>query len=159
MLVLALCASLVCVFAACGKTVGDSGTVSVVVMSPVTNKATEYVVDLSDLNGQEGLMTVLKYLKDKKGLTYEETSGDYGAYLTKVADIGSKIEGNKTYYVMLMTNVKADYKDAETADAIQEPVTYKDITLHYSMEGSSSMHISDGAVIYICQGIYEYSAQ
>ncbi len=123
-------------------TVGDSGTVTVVVANPDADP-TEYVVDLSKLNGQEGLMTVLDYLKENNGLTYTEVPSDYGAYLTQVNNI--KEDGANGIYLYLYTTVAADADVSEYAKTMD----YKGITLTSSGVGSSSMHIEDGAVIYI----------
>lgn len=123
-------------------TVGDSGTVTIVVANPDAD-ATEYVVDLSKLNGQEGLMTVLDYLKENNGLTYTETNGAYGAYLTQVNNI--KEDSTAGVYLYLYTSVAQDADVSEYAKTMD----YKGITLTSSGVGSSSMHIADGAVIYI----------
>jgi len=144
LMVLVLATALVLSAVACAKTVGDKGTVSVV-LAPATEggEATEYVVDLSKLKGNDGLMAVLAYLKDKEGLTYTETASEYGAFLTQVGDL--KQDTAKGEYIYLYTSVA---KDADTG-AYATTVTYKEHTLTSSGVGSSSMTIEDGAIIYI----------
>ena len=144
LLVLMLAASMAICAVACAKTVGDKGTVSIVI-APATEggEATEYVVDISKLEGKDGLMAVLAYLKDKEGLTYTETASEYGAFLTQVGDL--KQDESKSEYIYLYTSVA---KDADTS-AYATTVTYKDYTLTSSGVGSSSMTIEDGAIIYI----------
>lgn len=148
-LVLALCVAVASVFAACGKTVGDTGTVSIVVApAQEGGKATEYVVDLSKLNGQKGLVTVLDYLKDNKGLTYTIS----GTYLTSVNDlIDGQPKGTQTQYLWLYTTVEAN---ASEVSDWSPSMQYKGITLYSSNKGAADMIIEDGAVIYVGTILY-----
>lgn len=144
LLVLVLAASLVVGAVACAKSVGDKGTVSIVI-APTTEggEATEYVVDISKLEGKDGLMAVLAYLKETKGLTYTEKASEYGAFLTQVGDL--KQDESKGEYIYLYTSVA---KDADTS-AYATTVDHRGHTLTSSGVGSSSMTIEDGAIIYI----------
>ena len=143
-IVMALVLAMVATLVACDKTVGSEGTVSIVV-APATEggEATEYVVDLSKLSGQNGLMTVLEYLKENKGLTYTEQASTYGAFLTQVNDLAQ--DESQGLYLYLYTSVAQDADTSSWATTME----YKGHTLTSSGLGSSSMHIEDGAIIYI----------
>ena len=130
-------------------TVGDAGTVTIV-LAPESEggECIEYIVDLAELDGQEGLMTVLAYLKETQGLAYTEKDGGYGAYLTQVAHLAEDYASGT--YLYLYTSVEADADVSEYATTID----YKGHVLSSSGVGSSSMQIEDGAIIYIGTIVY-----
>lgn len=142
LMVLMLAASLVVGAVACAKTVGDKGTVTVVVESGKEGvAATEYVVDLSKLSGNKGLVTVLDYLKENESLTYAISGG----MLTEVNNLKNASDWNP--YISLWTSVEADKAPAEDEYATNKE--YKKYALRSSNLGALSMTIDDGAVIYI----------
>lgn len=122
-----------CALASCGEN-SKTGFATVVIG---TETPTEYKVNLDKVEGTDGLLSVLAYLKAEKGLTYAEADG----FLTEVGDL--KQEGST--YIFLYTSV------AEDADVTEYATTkeYNGTTLTSSGVGAKDMHVKDGAVIYI----------
>ena len=106
-----------------------------------TDPVKEYKVDLTKITPGEGLISVLKYLRDTEGLTFTETSGAYGAYLTAVDGL---VAGD-TAYIALYTSVTADADVSAYAD----PISSKESTLTTAGVGASSLRIEEDAVYYI----------
>lgn len=134
LLVLALCIAL-SALVGCGET-SKTGFATVVVG---TETPTEYKVNLDKVEGEEGLLSVLAYLKETEGLTYEESGG----FLSAVGDLEQ--DTGKGEYIYLYTSVAED-ADVSVYATTQ---TYKDMTLTSAGVGAKDMHITDGAVIYI----------
>ena len=116
----------------------DAATCRVVIG---TDPVTEYTVDFSSFVVDEGLMSLLKHLRDTKGLTFTEESGAYGAFLTSV---GSLVAGDSSY-ISIYTSVPEDFD----VSAYATTMTYDGVTLTSSGFGASSMKIKDGAIYYI----------
>lgn len=134
LLVLALCLAL-SALVGCGEQ-SQNGFVTVVIG---TEEPTEYKVNMDKVEGTDGLLSVLAYLKEAEGLTYEESGG----FLSAVGDLVQ--DSAKGEYIYLYTSV------AEDADVTVYATTqaYKDMTLTSSGVGAKDMHMTDGAVIYI----------
>ena len=126
-------------------TLGGGGTVTVVVAG---DTITEYDVYLERIEGNEGLISVLDYLKENEGLSYSSNDAGYGAYLTEVGEVKQDPSAGK--YVYIYTNVEADFDVSQYASTVE----YKGETLTSAGVGASSMRIEDGAVIYITYIIY-----
>lgn len=122
---------------ACGDGKGK-GDVTVVIACDGSDK--EYCVDADEVDG-EGVMAILVYLKENKGLHLIYSESAYGAYIT---EIGNFKEGNGEY-VYFFTSVEKDYDVSEYAQA----VNYKGQTLTSSGVGVSQMSVEEDAVIYI----------
>ena len=102
-----------------------------------TETPTEYKVNLDKVEGSDGLLSVLAYLKAEKGLDYTEAGG----FLSAVGDL--KQEGNR--YIYLYTSVEEDFDVSEYKSTVE----YKGQTLTSAGVGAKDMHVKDGAVIYI----------
>ncbi len=122
-----------CALASCGEN-SKNGIVTVVIG---TETPTEYKVNMDKVEGTDGLLSVLAYLKTEKNLTYAETGG----FLNEVGDL--KPEGKE--YIRLYTSVEEDF-DVSQYTATME---YKGQTLTSSGVGAKDMHMTDGAVIYL----------
>lgn len=142
-LVLVLCMVLI-PLASCKKVQNVNGYCTVVV---ATEPETVYTVDLDKLGTvDEGLMSVLDYLKENEGLTYEKTvSETMGAYLTKVLSLDPATVTEGYGYIQLFTSVEKDFDVSEYATEM----TYKDTKLVSSGFGASSMTIQADAIYYI----------
>lgn len=122
-----------CALASCGEN-SKSGFVTVVIG---TETPTEYKVNLDKVEGTDGLLSVLAYLKTEKNLTYAETGG----FLNEVGDL----KPEAPVYIYIYTSVEEDF-DVSTYATTME---YKGQTLTNSGVGAKDMHMTDGAVIYI----------
>ena len=107
--------------------------------------ATEYTVNLDNVTGDNGLLSVLDYLKETEGLTYAENGG-------MLTEVGSVKENAAAFqYVYIWTSVEKDFDVSEYAST----KTYGERTLTSSGVGAKDMTITDGAVIYI--GLFSWS--
>ena len=100
---------------------------------------TEYRVNLDKVEGEDGLLSVLEYLKTENGLTYNADAG----FLTEVGSV--KQDATAGVYVYIWTSVEADM-DVSAWGTTKE---YKDMTLTSTGVGATDMTVCDGAVIYI----------
>ena len=101
---------------------------------------TEYEVNLDLVKIDNGLFSVLDYLKTTKGLTY---ACDASGFLTEVGNV--KQDTSAGVYVYLFTSVAKD-QDVSQYKTTQ---TYGDMTLVSAGVGAKDMTIENGAVIYI----------
>ena len=106
--------------------------------------AVEYRVNLDKVTGNDGLLSVLEYLKNEKSLSYVADSG----FLTEVGAIKQDAAAGK--YVYIWTSVEKDFDVSQYAST----KTYGDLTLTSSGVGAKDMTLTDGAMIYI--GIYTW---
>ena len=145
LLVLAMAASLaLCAFACQEKLIDAKGTAVIVVASAEEGGTpTSYTVDLSKVKGNEGLITVLDYLKANEGLTYAATKSETGAFLDSVN--GIKNDNAKSEYIFIYSTVTADFDTSGYASTTQ----YNGLTLTSVGVSASAMHIKDGSTIYI----------
>ena len=147
-LVLVLCMVLI-PLTSCNQKQSVNGYCTVVV---ATEPETVYTVDLDKLGTvNEGLMSVLDYLKENNGFTYEKTVSDsMGAYLTKVLSLDPATITEGHGYIQLFTSVEKDFDVSEYATEM----TYKGTKLVSSGLGASSMTIQADAVYYIKLAVY-----
>ncbi len=99
----------------------------------------EYIVDLEKVDGGRGLVSVLDYLKKEKNINYKLE----GTMLTKVGDLENNSAESK--YIYVYTTVEKDQDVTSFGTSIE----YKGITIKSSGVGVYSMHVEEGAIIYI----------
>lgn len=131
--VLLVIAIALCALASCGET-SKNGFVTLVIG---TETPTEYKVNMDKVEGTDGLLSVLAYLKAEKGLNYAETGG----FLTEVGDL----KQGDNLYIYLYTSVEEDFDVTEYKTTVE----YEGMTLTSSGVGAKDMHMTDGAVIYV----------
>lgn len=143
--ILVLC-MVVIPFASCKKTQNVNGYCTVVV---ATDPVAEYKVDLDKVTVDNGLVSILDYLKEnEEGFTYEMTESTYGAYLTKVLTLDANAVSNG--FILLMTSVEKDFDVSE----YKTEKDYKGTKVVTSGLGASSMTIENGAIYYIALSTY-----
>ena len=113
-----------------------------------TEPETVYQVDLNQVTVDNGLISVLEYLKENEGFTYETKDTGYGAFLTKVLTLDSASIENG--FITLLTSVEKDFD--VTSYAVEQ--TYNGTKIVTSGLGASSMTIEAGAVYYIALSSY-----
>ena len=101
---------------------------------------TEYEINLDLVNTDNGLLSVLDYLKENKGLAY---SCDASGFLTEVG--GVKQDTAAGVYVYLYTSVVKDQDVSQYATTVK----HNDITLVSAGVGAKDMTIEKDAIIYI----------
>ncbi len=114
----------------------SEGSVTVVIG---TETPTEYTVDLSKVDGKNGLVAVLEYLKSEENLQFEMQ----GTMIDRVGDL--KNDSSTGTYVYIYTSVAADQDVSE----YKETVEFNGQILTSTGVGAAQMSIVDGAVIYI----------
>lgn len=131
------------VLASCGKN-DTEGKMSLILHGETD---TVYTVDLSKVEGEEGLISVLDYLKGAEGLVYTAQDSAYGKYLTSV---GTLVPGAANEYISIYTSV------AEDADvsAYATEITVGGVTYPSSGVGASAMHVQKDATVVIALGSY-----
>lgn len=105
-----------------------------------TNTNVAYNIDLDNVTGTNGFLSVLEYMQSQNTLSYE---CDASGFLTRVGDVAQDTAAGR--YVYLYTSVEKD----QDVSAYASNVTYKDMTLISSGVGAKDMTVEDGAVIYI----------
>lgn len=134
LLIFVLCTSL---FVGCNKAeVSEKGFCTVVLDG---SPATEYRVNLDDVPGDQGLLSVLEYLKTAEGLTYAESGG----MLSQVGNV--KQDTANGVYLYIWTSVEKDFDVSQYAST----KTYGNLTLTSSGVGATQMTLEKDAVIYI----------
>ena len=114
-----------------------SGTFTLVIGG---DTETVYTVDIEKVQIQNGLLSVLDYLKETKGLNY---TADATGFLTEVGDV--KQDASSGTYIYIWTSVESDFDVSEYATTKD----YNGTTLTSTGVGTKDMTIKDGAVIYI----------
>ncbi len=122
---------------------GDkSGEMTLVVLG---SSAKEYKVDLEKVEITKGLVSVLDYLKENEGLTYEMSG-------TFINDVNGLMNGAPDgAYISLYTTVSKDTDVSQYATAIE----YNGKALTSTGVGALDMHIEDGALIVIKLAVWE----
>lgn len=126
-------------FSACvDKDNNVSGTMTVVIAeeSPVV-----FTVNLSEVEINEGVVSILEYLNKTKDLQYSLERSLYGAYLTQVGGL-QQADGS---YIYLYTSVAKDMDTSMYATQIE----YNGQKLMSSGLGISEMTIEKDCIIYI----------
>ena len=121
-----------------GTTLPQSATMKLVLDadSPIS-----YTVELDKVETDKGVISILEYLKNEKGLEYESDDSGYGAFLTKVGHL----EQSGNTYIYLYTSVEEDMDVSEYATTID----FVGTTLYSSGVGASEMTIEPNCIIYI----------
>ena len=122
-------------FVGCAET-SQTGFATIVIEG---DPAVEYRVNLDKVEGDDGLLSVLEYLKTANGLAYNADAG----FLTEVGEV--KQDADAGVYIYIWTSVDAD-KDVSAYATTKD---YKDMTLTSVGIGAKDMTVCDGAVIYI----------
>ena len=99
----------------------------------------EYVVDLTNITIDKGLISVLDALKAENKLDY----GITGTFLDYVGDVSNNYETNE--YIYIYTSVEKDFDVSQYAETIK----YKNKELTSAGIGALEMTIEDGATIYV----------
>ena len=144
LLVLAL--SLALSLVGCFGGVDSEGKCTVVVGTE--GSYVEYEVPLDEIEGDDGLMALLRYLNENKGLVLDYTDSAYGAMLNKVGNLTPDAMAGE--YIKVFTSNALDF---DTSTFFEE-ITYGGRTLGASGLGASSMTISDGGVYLLTIGSF-----
>lgn len=104
---------------------------------------TAYTVELSEVTVNNGLLSILEYLKETQGLVYETRSDSYGTMIIKA----NELEENSATgtYIYIYTSVTKDYDVSEYATTKE----YNGTTLTNSGVGASLMSIEKDSIILI----------
>lgn len=130
-------------FTACVKPSVDSeGTMTLVVGE------TEYIVDLSKIDKDKGVISIIEYLNETENLEYELTDSVYGAYYTQIGEIKQDIDTNT--YLYFYTSVESDFDVSEYAKSM----TYKGKTLMSAGVGATGMSVLKDCVILVTTIVY-----
>ena len=123
--------------ASCSKDSGkfDEGDKMTLVVAEEEVKVFE--IPLRDFKKSDSVIDVLDYLKSEGKLDYEVS----GTMVTKVGNL--KNEGNG--YIYFYTTVEEDVDVSEYATSVQ----YGEISITSSGVGAESMHLENGAIVYI----------
>ncbi len=125
--------------------VGSDGTAKIIIEKRV-GEYLEYDINLSELNDKnEGTYSLLKYLKEEKGLEYSIEDSGYGAFVNSIA--GLTPNASLGEYVSLYTNEESDFAVPSEWMPTVPTVKYGEVTLTSSGVGISSMTVKDGTVI------------
>lgn len=124
-------------FFGCSRTQNVSGSCKIVIMSET---ATEYTVNLSDITISDGVLSILNYLKENENLALEYQTDVYGAYITKVGELTPS--GNQ--YICVYTSVEKDFDVGSYAKSI----TYEGVNLTSAGVGVLQLTVENNAVYY-----------
>ena len=127
-------------FIACTDEKDSAGTLTVVIATG--DNPVEFNVDIADVEGENGLFSVLEYLRENKKITFKYSGTGSSAYLTEINDF---VSGTDNKWIYIYTNVKKDFDVSEYKTEIE----YKGQKLTSSGVGVSQMTIEEGALIYI----------
>ncbi len=141
-LVFALALSLV----GCFGGVDSSGECTVVIANG--SETTEYEISLSDIEADDGLMALLRYLNENEGVELNVTNSTYGAMINSVGSVVP--DASKYEYVKIYTSYEFDF---DTSEYFEE-MTYGGVRLGTSGLGASSMTVTDGGIYYLTLGSY-----
>lgn len=150
---LALCGTLILgillALASCiGSESDTEGTCTVVIGSDIG--FTEYLVDISKVEINEGLFSLIKYLEEEKGLHAVYESSVYGAYLT---EIGTLVPDEaKGEYIAVYTSVASEFN---TGSLFAE-YNYAGTSLGTSGLGMSAMSVVSGGVYLFMIATYTF---
>lgn len=127
-----------------GETSSESGENNVTPKKSVTlvvsgKETKEYVVDITNISTDKGLVSILDVLKNEGKLNYGITD----TFLDFVGEVSNNYETNE--YIYIYTSVEKDFDVSE----YKQTVKYKDKELTSAGIGALEMTIEDGAVIYV----------
>ena len=130
-------ALLILSLASCLKNESDSvGNATLVIAS---EEPSTYDIPLSLIGEDGGFYEALLYLRDEKGLEFDETSG----YLNSIGGLANDYE--KGSYIYIYTSVESDFDVSEYKIEME----YEGVKLVSGGVGIYDMSLRDGAVIYI----------
>ena len=138
--ILLVAAILVFTLASCNGGVDDEGTCRVVLADG--EDITEYTVNLSEVEGDEGLFSVLDAL-NKNGMPLVTRDGAYGKELISVGSLVP--DPLKREYIRILTSVESDF---DTSTWFYE-TEYDGVRLGTSGFGASGMTIKKDGVFYL----------
>ena len=124
-------------FASCSKDDGRFGENDKMTLVVAEEEVKVFEIPLRDFKKSDGVIDVLDYLKSEGKLDYEVS----GTMVTKVGNL--KNEGNG--YIYFYTTVEEDVDVSEYATSVQ----YGEISITSSGVGAESMHLENGAIVYI----------
>ncbi len=139
-LALILSAALILCATACGG--GDEAGKITVVLG--LDAPVEYEVELADVKIENGLFSVLDYLRETESLTYAAS----GTMIESVGEL--KPDAAKYEYIYIYTSNPLDF---DVSDWAQE-MEYEGVKLVGSGVGAKDMSFTDGTVIYIGTIVY-----
>lgn len=130
------------------------GFVTLVADDPATDGADVYFqLPYSDFSEGDTAYTLVQRLKEQGKICYEGSESAYGFMFTAFGwvengeeNMALREDGASHAFIALYTSVEADFGGM--------PMTYGPLTLETSSVGISSMHLADGAVIYITEGTW-----
>lgn len=122
----------------CGQSSENQGTVTIVVNS---GEIKAYSVDLASVTIDEGVLSVLKYLKEKENLTLNYSTDSYGAFITQIGDC--KVEKSNEY-VAVWTSYEPEFDVSGYATERE----YNGVLLCSAGFGVSSLSVRDKVIIY-----------
>lgn len=126
---------------ACGKV--DPNGYATVVVATSPDGYEEFSVPLSKVNGENGALGLLDYLKEEGEIDYEAEDGPFGKHLTRVGDVKNDTAAGK--YIYIWTSVESDFDVSEYKNTIE----HNGKSLTSAGVGICAMSVPDGAVIYI----------
>ena len=116
----------------------DSEGVVMLVIDDGTNQEV-FTVEIADIEGDEGVLSLVEHLKTKGALDYKV---DNTGYFLEIGSLKTNYEEGK--YVYIWTSVEADFSTAANPSTKQ----FRDHALTESGVGAKDMTLKDGAVIY-----------
>jgi len=119
----------------------SSGKVVTIVVGGTKEKV--YSVDYSNVDLEEGVLSVFKYLGNEGLLSYKADDTGYGAFLTEVGDL--KQDAASGTYIYLYTSIESD----QDVSAYATEKVWNGTTLVSSGVGITSMKVENGAIIYV----------
>ena len=135
-LVLALTLALA-TLVACSPDSDSEGTVTLVIDNGEVQDV--FTAEIADIEGNEGVLSLIKQLKAEGKLDYEI---DSSGFLHEIGSVKENPAEGK--YVGVWTSVEADFDVSEYATTKQ----FGDLTLTSSGFGVKDMTVKDGCVIY-----------
>lgn len=131
-----------------------AGYVTLVVDDPDTEEADAYFqLPYADLSAEDTAYDLVLRLKEQGKICYDGEDSGYGFFFTAFGWVqgGEEVMALRAddashAFIALYTSVEADFGGM--------PMTYGPLTLETSSVGISSMHLEDGAVIYITESVY-----
>ena len=130
------------------------GFVTLVVDDPATDGADAWFqLPYSDFSEGDTAYTLVQRLQEQGKICYEGSDSTYGFMFTAFGwvengeeNMALRADDASHAFIALYTSVEADFGGM--------PMTYGPLTLETSSVGISSMHLADGAVIYITEGTW-----
>lgn len=109
---------------------------------------TAYTVELSEVTVNNGLFSILDYLKETQGLVYETRSDSYGTMIIKANELEENVATGT--YIYIYTSVTKDHDVSEYASMKE----YNGTTLTNSGVGASLMSIEKDSIILIATIVF-----